>query len=218
MQPYFAPYAGYFRLFTAADAVVMFDCVQFPRRGWVHRNRFPLQSGELDWLTLPLAKAPYEARIADLRFAPNAGERFQNAMRRFPVIARPPLADDDLVAQVARLGSDVTRYLVGLLTTICQRLNLPTVPMLRSSEMDIPSELRAQDRVIAIVQKLGAKRYVNPPGGRPLYDRSQFESAGIDLKFLAPYTGESSSILARLLREPSDIIAREIRCQSGLVA
>ena len=32
MQPYFVPYAGYFRLFAVADVVVMFDCVQFPRR------------------------------------------------------------------------------------------------------------------------------------------------------------------------------------------
>jgi hypothetical protein len=33
MQPYFMPYAGYFRLFAAADVFVLFDCVQFPRRG-----------------------------------------------------------------------------------------------------------------------------------------------------------------------------------------
>jgi hypothetical protein len=39
MQPYFLPYPGYFRLFAAADQVALFDCVQFPRRGWVHRSR-----------------------------------------------------------------------------------------------------------------------------------------------------------------------------------
>jgi hypothetical protein len=39
MQPYFIPYAGYFRLFAASDLFVIYDCVQFPRRGWVQRNR-----------------------------------------------------------------------------------------------------------------------------------------------------------------------------------
>ena len=39
MQPYFIPYAGYFRLFAASDLFVIYDCVQFPRRGWVHRNK-----------------------------------------------------------------------------------------------------------------------------------------------------------------------------------
>ena len=39
MQPYFIPYAGYFRLFTGADLFVVCDDVQFPRRGWLHRNK-----------------------------------------------------------------------------------------------------------------------------------------------------------------------------------
>ena len=54
MQPYFAPYAGYFRLLATTDLFVVYDCVQFPRRGWVHRNQLPDAAGKLDWLTLPL--------------------------------------------------------------------------------------------------------------------------------------------------------------------
>jgi hypothetical protein len=41
MQPYFFPYAGYFRLLQAADHFVLLDCVQFPRRGRVHRTQVP---------------------------------------------------------------------------------------------------------------------------------------------------------------------------------
>ena len=41
MQPYFLPYAGYFRLFSHTDLFIIYDCVQFIRRGWIHRNRFP---------------------------------------------------------------------------------------------------------------------------------------------------------------------------------
>ena len=54
MQPYFYPYAGYFRLFARADLFVVYDCVQFPRRGWVHRNRLTGADGQLQWLTLLL--------------------------------------------------------------------------------------------------------------------------------------------------------------------
>ena len=61
MQPYFFPYAGYFRLFAASDLFVIYDCVQFPRRGWVHRNLLPDASGSERWLTLPLEK-PRKAR------------------------------------------------------------------------------------------------------------------------------------------------------------
>ena len=45
MQPCFVPYAGYVRLFAASDLLVVFDCVPFPRRGWVHRNRLPNARG-----------------------------------------------------------------------------------------------------------------------------------------------------------------------------
>src|SRR5437016_2188558 len=63
MQPYFLPYAGYFRLFAASDLFVIYDCVQFPRRGWVHRNRLTDARGLERWLTLPLEKAPQHVLI-----------------------------------------------------------------------------------------------------------------------------------------------------------
>src|SRR3979411_2469618 len=72
MQPYFIPYAGYFRLFAASDLFVIYDCVQFARRGWVHRNRLVDRGGTERWLTLPLQKAPRDVLIRDLRFAPDA--------------------------------------------------------------------------------------------------------------------------------------------------
>ena len=41
MQPYLFPYAGYFRLLSQVDEFVIYDCVQFPRRGRVHRTEVP---------------------------------------------------------------------------------------------------------------------------------------------------------------------------------
>src|SRR6266571_5343273 len=88
MQPYFVPYAGYFRLLAAADLFVLYDCVQFPRRGWVHRNRLPDATGRLQWLTLPLAKAPRQVSIRDLRFRPDAAAALTSQSSRFPLLAR----------------------------------------------------------------------------------------------------------------------------------
>jgi hypothetical protein len=47
MQPYFIPYAGYFRLFAATDLFVIYDCVQFPRRGWCTAPLLGHRTGEL---------------------------------------------------------------------------------------------------------------------------------------------------------------------------
>lgn len=42
MQPYFYPYLNYYNLFKFSDLVLILDDVQFPRRGWVHRNKLDL--------------------------------------------------------------------------------------------------------------------------------------------------------------------------------
>src|SRR5262245_31097005 len=92
MQPYFFPYAGYFRLFAASDLFVIYDCVQFTRRGWVHRNMLTDVSGEARWLTLPLEKAPQDVLIRDLRFPPNAAELLADRLRRLSLAAPAPPA------------------------------------------------------------------------------------------------------------------------------
>ena len=69
MQPYFYPYAGYFRLLAAANTFVIFDDVQFPRRGRVHRCEVPGPGRRSEWLTLPLAGTPRDVLIGNLTFA-----------------------------------------------------------------------------------------------------------------------------------------------------
>jgi hypothetical protein len=216
IQPYFFPYPGYFRLFAAADTVVMFDCVQFPRRGWVHRNRFTLASGELDWLTLPIEKADRDASIDALQFQPQAGTRLRDALHRFPLldrsaIERHPLVDAMLATGVASVAS----YLVGLVEATAQALTLHK-PMVRSSSLNIDPNLHGQDRVVAIASALGATRYVNPSGGRELYDHAAFEKAGMELRFLTPYAGAMDSTLTRILADGPQATASEIVAQTIL--
>jgi hypothetical protein len=218
MQPYFFPYGGYFRLFEAADVVVMFDCVQFPRRGWVHRNRFALASGKSDWFTLPIQKAPSEARIDTLIFAVDAQDRLRRALERFPLLKRARDSANPVIDKILDVhgGALVAPYLCELVqdVSICLGIQRPTI---RSSTLAIAPELRAQDRVISVIQKLGGTRYVNPPGGRSLYDEQAFAEAGIELRFLTPYEGPNESILTRLLTQHAGDIAEDVRRQTFLV-
>ena len=38
MQPYFLPYIGYFQLINAVDKFVIYDDVNFIKKGWINRN------------------------------------------------------------------------------------------------------------------------------------------------------------------------------------
>lgn len=215
MQPYFVPYAGYFRLFAAADRFIVYDCVQFPRRGWVHRNRLPDASGRLQWLTLPLAKASRDVRIQALEFAPDAEPRLAAALERFPLLQGRRGESDEIMTLVRATGqvAPVT-YLERLILAITRRLGLER-PMLRSSTLGIDPSLHGEARILAICAALGARRYVNSPGGRKLYDAERFAAHGIELCFLPDYPGETTSILYRLVTERAEALRREIEAASA---
>ena len=53
MQPYLFPYVGYFQLAAAVDRFVFLDDVQYIQRGWINRNRFPMD-GEPRYFTVPV--------------------------------------------------------------------------------------------------------------------------------------------------------------------
>jgi hypothetical protein len=215
MQPYFIPYAGYFRLFCASDVVVLFDCVQFPRRGWVHRNVLPLASGSPDWLTLPIEKSDRSILINQLKFADHARERLADSMRRFPLLETARKQNSPVLNRVMDLGeTTVADYLAGLVEYFSSILGF--VPrILRSSSLNIPDDLHAQERVMAIAERCGASTYLNPPGGRNLYNGNAFAKKGIDLRFLPDYEASSASILARVLLEAPEVVASEIVLQTS---
>jgi hypothetical protein len=209
MQPYFIPYAGYFRLFQASDLFVIYDCVQFPRRGWVHRNRLVDARGMTRWLTLPLAKAPRDVLIRDLRFPPNARDVLAERLRPFHLATEDRDVQEILVTMRDVSGSPAS-YLERLLEQVVRYLALPWRVM-RSSALGLPAALRGQQRILEIARRLGATDYVNTPGGTGLYDVDAFAAAGIQLHFLAPYQGPACSILSRIIGEDREELANDIR-------
>ena len=55
MQPYFIPYIGYFQLINLVDQFVIYDNIQFTKKGWIKRNRILLNNKERT-ISLPIRK------------------------------------------------------------------------------------------------------------------------------------------------------------------
>jgi len=216
MQPYFFPYAGYFRLLDMVDHFVVFDCVQFPRRGRVHRTEVPGPGGVVEWLTLPLASMPRDVLIRDLAFAPDARARFDDRLSRCAWLATAEGAiAERLRAHLHGPLDSVIDYLVTGLELVADILGLaPTIT--RSSDLALDPPLRSQDRVVAAVKAVGGTHYVNTPGGHQLYDAAVFASAGLTLSFLVPYGGRYRYLLPALASEPLAAILEDIRAWSRL--
>jgi hypothetical protein len=210
MQPYFFPYAGYFRLFAAVDEFVIFDCVQFPRRGRVHRCEVSGPTGAVEWLTLPLAHQPTNVSIRDLVFASDARAQFDERLARHRWIENGcgPAADRVRSHLFAPLES-VIDYLADSLQLVAGLLGFD-ISISRSSNLDLDPARRGEDRVIAAAAAVGAMRYVNAPGGRDLYDAEVFAHHGIELSFLPPYHGRYTQLLPALLTDSPGAIRDDV--------
>jgi hypothetical protein len=209
MQPYFLPYAGYFRLISESDLFVIYDCVQFPRRGWVHRNKLVDTQGEERWLTLPLRGASQEVLIQDLEFPDDAGAEMAERLRPFAIDkrARPQLGP--LLERLGRLDGAPVDYISDMLKLTCAYLDLPW-NVIRSSSLGVPATFRGQDRIVEIARRMKAERYLNAPGGVDLYDPAAFAAHGMSLAFLPPYEGKGGSVLERMLTDDRDALRAAI--------
>jgi hypothetical protein len=207
MQPYFFPYAGYFRLFSQVDEFVLFDRVQFPRTGRVHRTEY--EPGK--WLTLPLVRQALEVQICDLVFAEGARSELDRRLAALPWLASAKGEHAERLREYlySPLG-DVVDFLEQGLRLVNSLLGIE-VPIVRSSTLDIAPGLRGQSRVLAIASARGASHYLNSPGGRALYQPEAFAQAGIELEFLPDYQGRHYQLLPDLVRGEAASIAAEVR-------
>jgi hypothetical protein len=219
MQPYFFPYAGYYRLLAAADIFLIFDCVQFIRRGRVHRCEVPGPNGR-DWLTLPLDKAARDTPIDRIRLAPSAREAFDERLRRHDWLKHAHGPAAERVASWLRAPLDGRPLVDYLEFTLCETARLLDLParIARTSSLELDPGLRAQSRVIAAARAVGASHYVNSPGGTALYDKQSFANAGLVLEFLTPYNGKFTSLLPALMQRPIREVRDDVLCSTVVVS
>lgn len=187
MQPYFLPYIGYWQLIAAADRLIVLDDAAFIRRGWVHRNRI-LVNGAVHRFTVPLRQASQNRRINELELADAAGwaNRLRATLRQN--YARARFHEETLALLEPLLASARGRLLTFLLRSIdavLDHLEI-TTPRRLASEIDPEHRAHGQERILALCQHENARKYLNLPGGRELYDARRFELHGIDLQFLLP--------------------------------
>jgi len=230
MQPYLYPYAGYFRLAALADHFVIFDCVQFPRRGRVHRCELPSlcqgtdrgENSSPSWLALPFAKSPQATLIRDMVFRQNAHTIWKDRLAILDqTIPNLTTRKKDSLAQAVydHLHGPLRQpidFLEAGLKIIIEGLELKTT-ISRSSSLDIPGKFRNEQRVLEIVKKIGADRYINAPNGVELYNSFNFAEEKIKLQFLQAYTGAFFYLLPAILQNNASQLKADIVSQSILI-
>jgi hypothetical protein len=184
VQSNYIPWKGYFDLMHDADVFVLFDDRQYTRRDWRNRNQIKTEQG-VQWLTVPVeVKGKYDQRIdetaiADPAWATNHWRRVVQCYRRAPFFG---LYADELEAMyrsAADLGmlSAVNRLFLG---GIARMLGVRTQVHWST---DFPAAEGKTERLIALCQATGARRYVSGPAAKGYLVPELFFRAGIELRF-----------------------------------
>jgi len=188
MQPYFWPYLGYFQLMCAVDRFVVYDNMQFTKRGWINRNRIALNGDDV-YITLPIEKASDFLNVNQRELIPKFKESADKMLRTLAgAYSRAAYYRDGLDIAISCLSHpnrNLFDFVLNSINVVAQALNINT-PVTVSSSLDVDHSLQGQDRVLAICKHLGASNYINPPGGRSLYSQFAFRTQGVNLEFLEP--------------------------------
>jgi hypothetical protein len=184
MQPYFLPYIGYFQLIGHCDTFVVYDDVEYTKRGWINRNRI-LTAGHVRTITLPLRRDSDHLDVCDRKIAPDfdSGKMLallETSYRKAPFWAN---YQQPLEAILKYPDRNLFTFVANSISVITACLGI-TTDVIVSSSLGIDRNLRGQDRVLATCAAIGATEYVNPIGGLDLYEDSAFADRGMRLRFL----------------------------------
>lgn len=186
MQPYFFPYIGYFQLVDAVDEFVIYDNIQFTKKGWVQRNRV-LVNGESRYISLQIKKNSSNLNVVNRFLADSFDEEKKRMLRRLQVAySRAPYFDDTfklLQKSINFKDNNLFLYIYNSFIMTCNYIKIKT-KITVSSTLNIDHDLKAKNKVVAICKALDADIYINPIGGVELYNKREFRQEGIDLRFL----------------------------------
>lgn len=186
MQPYFLPYLGYWQLLNAVDIFVIYDNIEFSKRGWFHRNNI-LLNGQPKMFSIPLKKDSDSLHVRERYLATESQKDISKILGQIrSAYSKAPLfsAVYPLVEECFNYSStNLFDYINHSIRKVCNYLDIST-SLVVSSQLAIDHDLKAQNKVLAICKDLQATEYVNVISGESLYQKEEFARFGILLKFI----------------------------------
>ena len=185
MQPYFFPYIGYFQLINAVDEFVLYDNIQYTKKGWVNRNKILTKKNDV-YISIPLKKDSDYLNINQRYLADNWSVKCKKMLNiitdsyrkapQFEIVF--PFLESCLLVEEANLSDFINNSLQKTLSF----LSIDTKITI-SSNIDIDFNLKNENKVITICKVQGAKIYINPIGGIHMYCKETFKQKGLELQF-----------------------------------
>lgn len=190
MQPYFFPYIGYFMLIKHSDKFIIFDTAQYMKGGWVNRNRVLKANGDPMYVNALIHKAPTRTPINEIYL--NYKEDWKSKiLAQLEVYRKIAPYYDKVIILLEKCFEYETGSLSELnvytLKETCKYLGIKfDIEVLSEMNLIIDDVNESDEWGLNISKAMGAKEYLNAPGGMDFYDKDKYTEKGIDLKFVKP--------------------------------
>jgi len=193
MQPYFMPYLGYFQLIHSVNTFVFYDDVHYTKKGFINRNSI-LLNGKAHLFTIPLKDVSQNRLIKDtqiLRDIAWSNQFFKTLNHSYKKAPYYEIILDLINDVFDSNPCSVSQLAMQSIKLVCEYLDLNRTFQVSSFMYSSSKELDKADRLINITKQSGNNHYINPIGGKTLYEKDYFASHNIKLSFiknqLVPY-------------------------------
>ena len=190
MQPYFFPNIGHFALISHTDRWIVFDITQYTPKSWMTRNRVLKREGGWAYVSLPVVDASRSQRICEIRVRDLAAtaEKVLGALSHYRKRAPYSSTVEEIARECFRSSDDsLVAVNVRSLRLVCDYLDVPfDYQVCSTMALDLPAQAGPGGWAPRIAAAVGADEYINPIGGRDLFDPLDFSSRGVRLSFLEP--------------------------------
>jgi len=188
MQPYLFPYIGYWQLINLVDIFVIYDDVNYHKKGYINKNNI-LISGQAQSFTLELLQASQNKYINEIKVGHNSKKILKTitmAYKKAPYFKKIyPLLEKILNNEEKNLA----KYIGDSIMEISKYLKINT-KFIYSSCIKKNNNLKAQNKIIDINKNLKSTFYINAIGGLELYDKAIFLKENIKISFLSTVINE----------------------------
>ncbi|MEW5976937.1 MAG: WbqC family protein [Acidobacteriota bacterium] len=182
IQSNYVPWKGYFDIIHDVDLFVFYDDVQYTKNDWRNRNRIKTAEG-LCWLTIPVGQREdrliCDVSIADDRWARKHWCTLKQYYSKAPHFKEyKDMFEYVYLERTWRNLSELNQFLIKTISR--EFLDI------RGEFADSRAyEAQGQrlDRLIDLLQKVGATLYVSGPTARGYIDEDVFSKVGIELVY-----------------------------------
>ncbi len=184
MQPYFFPYIGYWQLLNLVDEYVIFDDVNYIKRGWINRNNI-LLNGQAKMINIHIKNASQNRLIKETQLSQTKEDTRKLLATLTQAYRKAPYFESVyhmLETSLDYQETSLTDYLAYQIKTVKNYLGIQTT-LLNSSDIK-KEEHKGESKILDICRIRGADCYINAIGGIKLYDPQNFKDQKIRLQFL----------------------------------